>query len=139
MLNTKYVVTNNTAEGLVKNPLALGTSWFVEKIDWAEDPDDEINKLQGFDPLRARLSSINDSPPTSNGKDWYASKKGALSFVSYKADELVYASTSERPAFGVFSEVYYRGNQNWKAYIDGQEAEFIQSELRASGNAHSCG
>ena len=125
MLNTKYVVTNNTAEGLVKNPLALGTSWFVEKIDWAEDPDDEINKLQGFDP---RSTVVIDKQFTSyfEGKDWYASKKGALSFVSYKADELVYTSTSERPAFGVFSEVYYRGNKNWKAYIDGQEAEFIR-------------
>jgi hypothetical protein len=125
MLNTKYVVTSNDAQGVIKNPLALGTSWFVDEILWADNPDDEIAKLRDLNPSRTVVIDKRFESYFA-GSNWKPARESALSFTSYKPDELVYQSTTTTEAFGVFSEVFYKGNKNWKAYIDGVEAEFIQ-------------
>ena len=39
---------------------------------------------------------------------------------------MVYSSNSSIENFAVFSEIWYKGNVDWKAYIDGKEAEFIR-------------
>jgi uncharacterized membrane protein YfhO len=39
---------------------------------------------------------------------------------------MVYNSTSGDEQFAVFSEMWYKGNTDWKAYINGVEVEFIR-------------
>ena len=52
MLNTKYLITQNkkTRQKKVQlNPAALGNAWFVNKILWAENADNEIDLLGDLD------------------------------------------------------------------------------------------
>ncbi|MDZ4757064.1 MAG: YfhO family protein [Bacteroidota bacterium] len=43
MLNCKYLITKSPEP--VNNKYALGNAWFVNKVEWAKNPDDEINKI----------------------------------------------------------------------------------------------
>jgi uncharacterized membrane protein YfhO len=39
---------------------------------------------------------------------------------------MVYTANSNEEQFTVFSEIWYKGNEDWKAYINGKETEFIR-------------
>jgi len=126
MLNTKYFITGTPGQEVAQqNPGALGSVWFVDKIEWAQNADEEMDKLTDFDPqstviIDARFKNyIKNLSPNS-------SPQNSIKLISFHPDNMVYSSNSTTENFAVFSEIWYKGNEDWKAYIDGKETEFIR-------------
>ena len=49
-----------------------------------------------------------------------------IALTSFHPENMIYATSSSANSFAVFSEIWYKGNEDWKAYIDGNETEFIR-------------
>lgn len=129
MLNTKYFIVNDKQSNrptVQQNPLALGNAWFVNKVNWVENADQEITALSSFDPgsevvIDQRFEDYLAGYNFSKGQ-----KSANIQLSSYDPKLMTYQSNSSTDQFAVFSEIFYRGNEDWKAYIDGNFAEHIR-------------
>ena len=129
MLNTKYIIID--PQGLpLENDNVLGNAWFVDSYRIVENADEEISLIDSFDPSREAL--IDKSFRHLLAKENYpADSSRRIELTSYKANELIYHSTSASDGLAVFSEIYYP--EGWKSYIDGNEVPYVKANyvLRA--------
>ena len=44
-----------------------------------------------------------------------------------------YSSSSSTGGFAVFSEIWYRGNEDWKIYVDGKPTKMIRTDYLLRG------
>ncbi|MDR0295272.1 MAG: YfhO family protein, partial [Prevotellaceae bacterium] len=125
MLNTRYFIvpTNQGTPEVQYNSEALGNCWFVDNIEWVNNPNEEIAALDDFDPATTAIVDIawkqrlpDDLAPITDDED-------EIYMISYKPGNIVYESVATAPHLAVFSEVFYK---TWKAYIDGQEIPIIR-------------
>jgi len=126
MLNTKYFITGKPGQEMAQqNPGSLGNCWFVNEIQWAKNADEEMASLTDFNPsttvviderFKANVGEINFTPNSQN----------KIELTSFHPDKMEYASNSTGEQFAVFSEIWYKGNEDWKVTIDGKEAEMIR-------------
>lgn len=126
MLNAKYFITGQPGQEIAQqNPAANGSVWFVNNIEWAKNADDEMAKMADFD---SKNTVIIDErfKNYANGVKPSQSPQNTIQLNSFHPDNMVYNSNSTTENFAVFSEIWYKGNEDWKAYIDGNEAEFIR-------------
>jgi hypothetical protein len=117
MLNTRYVIGRNGQ--VQRNPGALGHAWTVTTILEAENPDQEFAAVKDFNPANVAIVSAADTPAFGQ----VGTEPGSIVLSSYKANELVYAVDNPNAVFAVFSETYYRGNEDWQAYLDGEPVD----------------
>ena len=125
MLNTRYVVGRNNK--IQRNGAALGNAWTVDSLIWAKNADEEMAAMKTLDPAKAAVLREEDRATIGNlalGQPGQA--PGQIELTGYKANELTYRVNNANPVFAVFSEIYYRGNQDWIAYLDGQPADHIR-------------
>ena len=120
MLNTKYFILplqgNQTAP--VLNPYTYGNAWFVDKVTYVNNANEEIDKVGKID---LRHEAVADKQFETALK--VSNAQGNVSqveLVSYAPNRLKYNVSSEKGGVVVFSEIYYPG---WTATIDGQKAE----------------
>ncbi|MBI2280583.1 MAG: YfhO family protein [Bacteroidetes bacterium] len=126
MLNTKYFITGKPGQEVPQqNPTACGSVWFVNQIDWAKNADEEMAKLTDFNP---KTTVVIDERYKEylNGFNPDSTTNGSIVLSSFHPDKMEYTSNSTADNFAVFSEIWYKGNVDWKAYIDGKETEFIR-------------
>jgi hypothetical protein len=133
MLNAKYFITGQPGQEVAQqNPGALGSVWFIETIDWASNADEEINKLTDFNPQSTAIIDnrfkgyIGDLKTSSNAQN-------SIELSAFHPDHMEYTSNSTSENFAVFSEIWYKGNEDWKAYVDGVETEFIRTNYLLRG------
>lgn len=114
MLNTKYVIYNRNAAPL-KNSAAYGNAWFVNQIDWQASANEEILALGNNDLSNTVVidERFKDLVPSRLNSDSTAN----INLTSYKPNELVYQSNTNKEQFAVFSEIHY--DKGWNAYLDG--------------------
>lgn len=119
MLNTKYLITNGP-EGpeLHQNPEALGNAWFIKTLKVVPNADEELSELGSFEPSDTAVTQQNQGLET---KSYPADSASTINLIGYAPNRLMYSTHTSQPEYAVFSEIYYRGNQDWKSYIDGQE------------------
>lgn len=116
MLNCKYVIGNADAPPLM-NRQAYGNAWFVSKIKWVENADEEITTL-GKESVR--WSAVVNKKFADQAKD-LSFEKDTTAYIrlkSYEPNYLVYESNAKQARTAVFSEIYYP--KGWNAYVDGQ-------------------
>lgn len=131
MLNTRYFIMRGQDGGapqVSRNPNALGNAWFINKLTWVENANEEINSLNDFTP--AEEAVVDESfKPYFDGQNLSLNKSTAsIALTEYKPDHLTYqTNVNGSPQFAVFSEIYYEGtDHDWKVYIDGEESSHIR-------------
>ncbi|QKG80928.1 YfhO family protein [Tenuifilum thalassicum] len=131
MLNTKYIIQPGK-EGpvAVLNPDALGHAWFVDSLKLVDNPDEEIDALNSFNP---KTTAIVDKRFKGYVDDFKFgnSAQGNIELVEYRPNRLKYKTSSTATQLAVFSEIYYP--KGWQAYIDGKPADHFRANyvLRA--------
>jgi len=121
MLNTRYVVNRNNQ--VQRNPGALGNAWTVDSLIWAKNADEEMAAMRTLNPARAAVIREEDRASVGN---FTPGAPGQIQLTAYKANELTYSVNNPNPVFAVFSEMHYRGNIDWIAYLDGQPVDHIR-------------
>ncbi len=120
MLNAKYFILplGQGQPTPVLNKSAMGNGWFVDKVTYVANANEEIAKVGKLDlrheavadkQFEAQLGQSTANDSTSN-----------VTLTAYQPNNLKYTIDSKNGGVVVFSEVYYPG---WKATIDGQEVE----------------
>ena len=130
MLNTKYLIVGlqNNQTVPIQNPYANGNAWFVDKVDYVDNANQELDGLANID---LRTEAIADKKFEKQlGK---AVKQGTVAMATltkYEPNNLVYEVNSDKGGVLVFSEIYYPG---WTATVDGQPTELgrVNYVLRA--------
>lgn len=129
MFNTKYFIAS-TKKGKVKvdNPGAMGNAWFVPKVEAFASADEEMAALSGFDPAAMATTTHEYASLARND---YGS--GSIELVSYRPNYLKYEYNADKEGFVVFSEVFYRGNEDWVSTIDNQPSNHIRVNYHLRG------
>lgn len=154
ILNVKYVIT---PEGVMQNPGAMGSAWFVDEVVSKETAAAEIDALAEVDlsstavvregrvaedldaaPFsrdsladeHAPVAAIRLAEPPTEGVD-PDSEANTIVLADYRPDYLKYEYTSATDATAVFSEIYYP--HGWQAFVDGKPADHFRADyiLRA--------
>lgn len=124
MLNAKYLIIPNEQgnPGLQINPDANGNAWFVNKLNYVENADQEIRAL---DSLKTKSELVVDVSGDEFeffhqeiGVDFEKDSTATIQLTNYDVTSLEYQSITTKEQFAVFSEIYYR--EGWNAYIDGE-------------------
>ena len=126
MLNTRYVITQ---QGVQYNPEAFGNAWFVQNIDWVNNPNEEIAAIGNIDLLQKAVIDTCWRTKVSDGLAM--TQPASIRLTNYaNPGNLFYESESTEDGLAVFSEVYYK---TWKAFIDGKEVPVLRANyiLRA--------
>jgi hypothetical protein len=121
----KYVLGNNPKDSSI-NFIDLSGNEYAKFIS---EKQFEVRVIHTFNPHSTAIINskfkniINDNikfEPSAN-----------IEMVSYEPNHLIYESSSNSEQLAVFSEIYYE--QGWKAFIDGEKADFAQANyvLRA--------
>lgn len=128
MLNTRYVIFNDTV--VERNPTALGNAWFVDKIEYVDSPDAEIDSLSSFNPINTAISDKRFK--TVLGETVNPKMPGDTIYeITYAPNRLIYHAKTAKGGLAVFSEVYFPWG--WDITVDGKPAEMgrVNYVLRA--------
>ncbi|MFA7082241.1 MAG: hypothetical protein WC135_06480 [Bacteroidales bacterium] len=137
MLDTKFYILplsgnqdDNTLA--IPNPEAMGAAWFVPNIEWAKDANEEILKLDNFNPKEVAIIDIRfkDVVKPITSFDTLATIKFEKA-ADNNPEYAKYTTSSKSDGIMVCSEIYYQ--EDWKAYIDGKETPYFRANyiLRA--------
>ncbi|WP_229375694.1 YfhO family protein [Fibrella aquatilis] len=140
MLNVKYIIAAQTdstgrpvgAPQAQQNPSALGNAWFVQQVQQVPNADAEMAALKTADP---RTTALVDQRYADQLKGLPATltPTGTIALTAYSPDKMTYQSDSPTEQVAVFSEIFYRGNDDWKAYIDGKETPHFRTDYVLRG------
>lgn len=133
MLDTKFFILPTPEGGKAyPNPEAMGAAWFVPQIDWAKDANEEILKLDNFNPKEVAIIDIRfkDVVKPITSFDSLATIKFEKASDN-NPEYAKYTTSSKSDGIMVCSEIYY--DEDWKAFIDGKETPYFRANyiLRA--------
>ena len=120
MLNTKYIIFPLQGGQTVplQNPYTYGNAWFVDKIQYVQNANEEI---LGVGRIDLRHEAVADAKFKEQlGEAVVQDTASIVTIKSYEPNQLIYDVNSGKGGVVVFSEVYYPG---WTATIDGEPAE----------------
>ena len=123
MLNARYFVT---PDGIQRNMYALGNAWFVDGMQFVENPNEEILALNKFNPADTAIVGA-DFAEMVQGKELSRDSNSTIEMLHqtpYNPDYVAYKTHTTKDQLAVFSEIYYA--PDWRAYIDGQPAEYLR-------------
>jgi len=140
MLNMRYLIVDPNGEPII-NPYANGNAWLVEKIHFANNPDEEMLMLSEMDTktemvidvsITDRAIDIDDILKFANNiNNTTLDSMASIELISYMPMELIYRFNSKTDQMAVFSEIFY--SKGWNVYINGEKVPHIRANylLRA--------
>ena len=130
MLNAKYFIvplqSNQTVA--IQNPYVYGNAWFVDKITYVKNANEE---LDGLGKLDLRHEAIADARFRSLlGESKAQDSTSIVKITAYEPNQLTYDVRSATGGIVVFSEIFY---PEWTATVDGKAVELgrVNYVLRA--------
>ena len=114
MLNTKYFLSPQ--RGAVENPFALGNAWFVDKVRYVDNANQELDGIAQVDLRREAVADKQFQEVL--GQAAVQDSTASVVLTAYEPNQLTYQVGSDKGGVLVFSEIYYPG---WTATVDGQE------------------
>lgn len=130
MLNAKYFIvplqSNQTVA--IQNPYVYGNAWFVDKITYVKNANEE---LDGLGKLDLRYEAIADARFRSQlGESKAQDSTSIVKITAYEPNQLTYDVRSATGGIVVFSEIFY---PEWTATVDGKAVELgrVNYVLRA--------
>ncbi len=152
MLNGKYAIIQPqqdpnaqqqqpTAPIAQANPEALGNAWFVKTITQVADADAEMVAMKTLNPRDSMVVDKRFANQLAN-LPVLDTTGATISLTKYIPDHLTYESNAPTEQVAVFSEVYYRGDTDWNAYIDGKKvphmrANYVLRAMRVPAGKHT--
>lgn len=133
MLNTKYFIFPAGEQGQavpVVNPYAYGNAWFVDKVQYVNNANEEIDALNDILPTETAVVDVKFKEQLKGVTEGYKDSLSTIQLTSYEPNRLVYKASTPKDGVVVFSEIYYPG---WQATIDGQPVDIARADyiLRA--------
>ena len=130
MLNAKYFIVplqGNQTVG-IQNPYVYGNAWFVDKINYVDNANQEIDELGK---INLRHEAVADAKFKKQlGMSKLQDSTSLVKITSYEPNKLCYDVKSATGGVVVFSEIYY---PEWTATVDGKPVELgrVNYVLRA--------
>lgn len=138
MLNTKYFIMplQGGANAPLPNPYAYGNAWFVDKVSYVNNANEELSALSTTDLRHTAVAdkAFSDVLGQSKANDSTA----MVRLEKYEPNQLEYSVSSKNGGVVVFSEIYYPG---WNATVDGVEvpvgrANYILRAISVKPGSH---
>nr|WP_077922797.1 hypothetical protein [Spirosoma sp. 209] len=153
MLNVKYVIRqgeqdpNNpqqapTGPVVLPNPEVLGAAWFVKTVQTVEGADAEIAAMKTLNPRDTAVVDKRFAAQLSGLPATLDPTGSTIRLSNYRPDKMIYEVNAARDGVAVFSEIYYRGNEDWQTLIDGKpvqqlRANYVLRALRIPAGKHT--
>ncbi len=134
MLNTRYLITNDKKDSqhIQKRNTAAGNAWFVDRVTFVKDNDEEMRAINSFDPRKEAFVHEEFRQVIDAKRLGASGSSSSINLVSYRPDYLVYEYSAPNDVMAVFSEVWY--DKGWNAYVDGDKIPHVRANylLRAA-------
>lgn len=134
MLNVKYILFPDSTGAVQMQPNAdaRGNAWFVRDFKIVNNANEEIKSLDKFD---ARQTAFIDKRFESQVKDLKISydTTNSIKLTGYAPNKISYISNAKSDQIALFSEIFYRGNVDWLATIDGKPADHFRADYVLRG------
>ena len=134
MLNMRYVILPGAEQGQIiplRNPYALGNGWFVDRVQYVTNANEEINALQGMDPATTAAVDQRFRDALQGLEQPHKDSLSVVRLTAYEPNRVVYETENTGDGVAVFSEIYYP--DGWQVTVDGEPAPLARANyvLRA--------
>jgi hypothetical protein len=138
MLNTRYFIF--PLEGgqtvPIQNPYAYGNAWFVDKLDYVNNANEEMAAVGKIDLRHQAVADVKFKAQL--GEAVEQDTASVVTITSYEPNRLTYDVNSGKGGVLVFSDIYY---PDWTATVDGEEVElgrvnYVLRALRLTPGSH---
>lgn len=134
MLNTRYFILPAGQQGQtvpILNPYAYGNAWFVDRVQYVDNANEEIDALHTADPAGTAVVDARFKEVLKGLTESHRDSLSTIRLTSYEPNRLVYETRNSGDAVAVFSEIYYP--DGWQVTVDGQPATLGRADyiLRA--------
>lgn len=143
MLHAKYVIQNGQPNPAnpqqpagpvaIPNPDVMGAAWFVGTVQQVANADEELAAMKALNPRDSAVVDKRFAAQLGNLPATLDHTGSTIQLTNYRPDKLLYEANAVRDGLVVFSEIYYRGDSDWQAFIDGKPAPHLRADyvLRA--------
>lgn len=139
MLNTRYFIFPLQGGKTVPmlNPYTLGNAWFVDKVEYVNSANEEIEALHHVN--LAEVAVVDKKFSEQIKQTATSDSLRSIMLTAYEPNDLKYEVNSQKGGVVVFSEIYYPG---WQAYIDGVEvphgrANYVLRAMNVPAGKHT--
>ena len=129
MLNTKYFIFPAGQQRQtvpILNPHAYGNAWFVNKVQYVNNANEEIDALDSIIPTETAVVDARFKDVLKGATESYKDSLSSICLTSYAPNRLTYETNNAQDGIAVFSEIYYP--DGWHVTIDGQPAELARAD-----------
>lgn len=143
MLNTRYFILPAGQQGQtvpILNPYAYGNAWFVDRVQYVDNANEEIDALHTADPAGTAVVDARFKEVLKGLTESHRDSLSTIRLTSYEPNRLVYETHNSGDAVAVFSEIYYP--DGWQVTVDGQpvtlgRADYILRALYLPAGEHT--
>ena len=129
MLNTKYFIFPAGQQRQtvpILNPHAYGNAWFVNKVQYVNNANEEIDALDSIIPTETAVVDARFKDVLKGTTESYKDSLSSIRLTSYAPNRLTYETNNAQDGIAVFSEIYYP--DGWHVTINGQPAELARAD-----------